>query len=412
MTSGGKAAQETPAPSAKLTDQEWAKVQELPWDWDILRFQRLSTVPAALPGKVPGTVQDPLTQQAAERASRITDRELDDFIWQTRAAQAGGGTGSDALKAKLAAQVRELIAQPWQPLVFPPGKHPREAYRIFADPTETLFTLARAYPYVEANLQSSIRRYVETLNLASLQGGAGQRAVDPTAGAVRSFYDIAPAKLFRLRDDITRCDVARLYPLWLWASVTNDWQHLESEWGRLKALVDQTPNKMEEDCRNGYLAGLIAYCRIADHMKDEESRQKGLMVTRAALRERLAYEFAYTKGGLISEVPVSRTVFARWRHLTPEIGHFLAHYVGPTHQSLMNVYVDYHRPTWYLAWGVETLWRNEAPFAFPTMPAEIFAARAWILRESAEKLMGFLDLPWCRADLFYLQKLVLCLDAR
>ncbi len=74
-----------------------------------------------------------------------------------------------------------------------------------------------------------------------------------------------------------------------------DWTHLESEWGRLKALVDQPPNKMEEDCRNGYLAGLIAYCRIADHMKDEESRQKGLKVTRAALRERLAYEFAYTE---------------------------------------------------------------------------------------------------------------------
>ena len=47
------------APSAKLTDQEWAKVQELPWDWDILRFQRLNHVLAALPGKVPGTVQQP-----------------------------------------------------------------------------------------------------------------------------------------------------------------------------------------------------------------------------------------------------------------------------------------------------------------------------------------------------------------
>ena len=46
------------------------------------------------------------------------------------------------------------------------------------------------------------------------------------------------------------------------------------------------------------------------------------------------------------------------------------------------------------------------------MPAEIFAARAWILEEPAEKLAPFLDIPWCRADLFYLQKLVLCLEAR
>ena len=86
MAPGGKAGQETPAPAAKLTNAEWAKVQELPWDWDILRFQRLNHVLAALPGKVPGTVQNPLTQQAAERVGQITDDELDRFIWQTPAA--------------------------------------------------------------------------------------------------------------------------------------------------------------------------------------------------------------------------------------------------------------------------------------------------------------------------------------
>jgi hypothetical protein len=425
MAPGGKAGQETQVPAAKLTDPEWAKVQELPWDWDILRFQRLSHVLAALPGKVPGTMQSPLTQQAAERVSQVTDSELDRFIWQTGAAHAdarvegvppsrrgpetrdapAAGKGRDDLKAKLAAEVRELIAQTWQPLIFPPGKHPREAYRIFADPTETLFTLARAYPYVDADLQAGIRRYVQAQHLASLQGGIGKD------GAVRSFYDIAPDKLFRVVDDITRCDVARLYPLWLWASATGDWEQVENDWGRLKTLVDQPANKMEEDCRNGYLAGLIAYCRIADHMKDEESRQKGLNVARVALRERLVYEFAHTKGGLISEVPVSRSIFARWRYLTPEIGRFLAHYAGQTHQSLMDVYVDYQRPTWYLAWGVETLWRNESPFALPTTSAEVFMARAWVLGEPLEKLVSALDIPWCQADLFYLQKLVLCLEA-
>jgi hypothetical protein len=412
MAPGGKAGQDTQAPVAKLTDQEWAKVQELPWDWDILRFQRLNHVLAALPGKVPGTAQNPLTQQAAERVNQITDSELDRFIWQTQAAPAAAGKDLAGLKARLAAQVRELISQEWQPLVFPPGKHPREAYRIFADPTETLLTLARAYPYVDADLQTGIRRYVETQNLASLSGAAGKRAVDPARGAIRSYYDISADKLFRVMDDITRSDVARLYPLWLWASVTSDWQHVESEWGWLKALVDQPPNKMEEDCRNGYLAGLIAYCRIADHSKDEESRQKGVKVIRAALRERLTYEFSHTQGGLISEVPVSRSIFARWRHLTPEIGRFLAHYAGQTHKQLMDLYVDYHRPTWYLAWGVETLWRNESPFAFPTMPAEIFTARAWILNEPAQKLASSLDIPWCKADLFYIQKLVLCMEVR
>jgi hypothetical protein len=77
----------------------------------------------------------------------------------------------------------------------------------------------------------------------------------------------------------------------------------------------------------------------------------------------------------------------------------------------MDVYVDYHRPTWYIAWGVESMWRNESAFAFPTMADEIFAARAWVLGKSVEELAQFLDLPWCRADLFYIRKLVLCIEA-
>ena len=129
------------------------------------------------------------------------------------------------------------------------------------------------------------------------------------------------------------------------------------------------------------------------------------------MRESLAFEFAHTRGGLITQVPVSRSIFSRWRHLTPEIGRSCADYTGQTHKYLMDVCVDYHRPTWHLAWGVETMWRNECPFAFPTMSAEVFAAKALILHEPAEKLISYLDIPWCKADLFYIQKLVLCIEA-
>lgn len=124
---------------------------------------------------------------------------------------------------------------------------------------------------------------------------------------------------------------------------------------------------------------------------------------------RLPYEFTHTRGGLITQVPVLRSIFGRWRHLTPEVGRLCASYAGQTRKHLMDVYVDYHRPTWYLAWNVETMWRNECPFAFPTMAAEVFAARALILR--SEKLTRFLDIPWCKADLFYIQKLLFAIES-
>jgi hypothetical protein len=414
MAAAGNASKESDPPSAKLTDEEWEKVRKLPWDWDTLRSQRLRHVLDALPGRVAGTIQSPLTEQAGERVGQITDSDLDRFIWEVPAGTTADNDRLGDLKTRLASQVKELISQPWQPLIFPPGKHPTEAYRIFADPTETLFTLALAYNYLDEDLQTRVRQYVERLSSPGgpLEGPAGKRSVDASVGVVRSFYDIAPDKLSRLRDDITRDDVARLYPLWLWAHVTSDWRRIETNWSRLKLLVDQPAGKMEEDCRNGYVAGLIAYCRIANHLDDRQAVEKALPVARKALRERLVYEFAHTEGGLISEVPVLRSIFARWRHLTPEVGRLLAQYAGPTHKHLMDVYVDYHRPTWYLAWGVETIWRNESPFALPTMADEIFGARAWILNEPGETLARYLDVPWCHADLFYIQKLVCCLDAR
>ena len=133
---------------------------------------------------------------------------------------------------------------------------------------------------------------------------------------------------------------------------------------------------------------------------------------------RLAYEFTHTRGGLITQVPVLRSIFGCWRHLTPEVGRLCASYAGQTHKHLMDVYVDYHRPTWYLAWNVETMWRNECPFAFPTMAAEVFAARALILRSEkltpplgGAGLTRFLDIPWCKADLFYIQKLVFAIES-
>ncbi|MBA7685720.1 hypothetical protein ES703_94146 [subsurface metagenome] len=309
--------------------------------------------------------------------------------------------------------VRELISNQWRPLVFPVGKHPREAYRFFTEPTETLYTLARAYKYIDSNLRQDVKQYVARMSAPGgpLEGPTGQRRYKPNVGAVRSLYDAPGEKMMQVRDDIVRSDVARLYPLWLWADVTGDWSRIKRDWKHLRRFVEQPPNKMEEDCRNGYLAGLIAYCRMAMRMNDNAAVEQGLAAARNAMRERLAYEFAHTRGGLITQVVVLRSIFGRWRHLTPEIGRLCKSYAAPTHKHLMDVYVDYHRPTWYLAWNVETMWRNECPFAFPTMAAEVFAARALILREPAGKLTRFLDIPWCKADLFYIQKLVFCIES-
>ncbi|MBI2929979.1 MAG: PQQ-like beta-propeller repeat protein [Verrucomicrobia bacterium] len=408
MKPGGTAGKASPPPTEKLTDEEWQRVQDLPWDWDTLEMPRLTHVLEALPGKAPGTRQQPLTNEAARAVAAITDQQLDEIIWEARTGQ-GGGAGE--LGARLANAVRELVSEAWRPLLFPAGKFPEEAYRFFNEPTETLYALALAYPHLDAGTQQAVTAHVARLTSPGgpLDGPMGQRVYRPGQGAVRSLYEPPPEKLLRVGQGISRGEVARLYALWLWAHTSGDWTRLERDWPSLRKLVQPPPNKMEEDCHNGHLAGLIAYCRIAHRMKDAEAVAEGVVAARKALRERLGFEFAHTRGGLIWQVPKLRSQFSRWHFLTPEVGRLLARHVQPIHQHLIERYVDHHRPTWWLAWNVETMMRNECPYEFPTVSAQVFAARSLILGESAEKLAGFLDLPWCKADEFYVQKLALTL---
>jgi hypothetical protein len=417
MNPDGAASKETSLLPEDLTDEEWKQVQEFPWDWDSMESRRLNHLLTALPGKVPGTRQAPLTGEAAKAAAEISDAELDRIIWETRQprveSESAGQVYTSGMRRDLAAAVEELISTEWQPLLFPAGKFPEESYRIFSEPTETLYTVALAYPHLDPALQERVKAQVTRWSAQQglLEGPVGQRTRKPGAGQVRSAYEPPPDHLMKVLGDVVRGDVARLYPFWLWAHVSGDWSKIKKEWPGLRELIEQRPNRMEEDCRNGHLAGLIAYCRIARQMQDTSSVEAGLEAARRNMRERLSFELAHTRGGLIWTVPKLRPLFSRWHFLTPEVGRMLSLHAGPIHSNLMARYVDYHRPTWWLAWNVETMMRNECPYEFPAVSAQIFAARSLILGEPAEKLALFIDRPWCKADEYYIQKLALVLRA-
>lgn len=412
MQRPGESGHPVPADLPRIGSEEEEKVRAMPWDWDVLGTPRLRKAIDELRPPVPGTWSAPLTE-ATTAVAKIPDAELDEIIWEVPAIPSTSSSRATSLRAQLSAAVTELISRDWRPLVFPAGKHPIEAYRFFAEPTETLLTLARAYPHLDPGLQKRVAEKVAAMAAPGgpLDGPTGTRTFDPNVGEVRSAYSVPPENLWRVTDDILRTSLARLYPFWLWAYMTGDWSHLEKHWGSIRDLVAQSPNDPKEDCCNGHIAGLIAYCRIARHLGDNEAVRLGVNAARQAMRDRVAFEWAHPSGAVLSEVPVQRQVFARWRNLTPEVARLCSKYAGDLQRQLIERYVDYHRPTWWLAWNVELAWRNECPFSLPTMSLEIFAAKAMILGEPAERLCQYLDIPWCKADLYYIQKLVWCIEA-
>jgi hypothetical protein len=401
MDPNGKSEQKVSAEEVKkekLTAEDWRKISEMKWDWDTLGMPRVNHVMVDAP-KVAGTRENPKWDEAKAAVAKITDDQLDPLI--LTAAPHRPISPSPHQEA-LNGAVSELISKQWRPLLFPSGKHPAEAYRLFADPTETLYTLALAYSSLTGQTQAKVKAHV-TSRLADV---IGRKTYDLKVGEVRSAYDEVSDRLLKVATDPVRSETARVYPFWLWAHVSGDWERLRADWPRMREVINPKAEKDEADLGNGRISGLLAACRIAKQVGDEAGLDRLLPVTRAAIRERLVYELAHTEGGLMTRQNL-RTLMGRWRNLNPDLARVLRTYCEPVHRRLMEVYVDHHRPAWYVAWNVELLWRNETPFSFPDMSRDIFAARAMILGEEGDRLGRFVDIPWCRGDEYYVQKLAL-----
>jgi hypothetical protein len=99
----------------------------------------------------------------------------------------------------------------------------------------------------------------------------------------------------------------------------------------------------------------------------------------------------------------------RHRH-TPPLANLIRTFAPGITEHLMDVYIDHHRPTWFLAWNAELLWRNESPFGFPDVPVDVLGAKALILRQNRDQLQRYIDLPAFKGDEYQIQKLALILS--
>ena len=412
MKKDGNASKKAPPAAGKLSAEQWKAVQwSGRWDWDTLESPRLNETLKALPELVEGTRRRPLTEAAKARVASLPDDRFTTVLYSMPENRTG--PRGEKLKRELESAVAELIATRWRPLVLPAGKAPAESYRFFTDPSETLYTLALAFPHLSPGLQDRVTQHVARLRMdgGPLAGPTGAASYDVSAGTVRTAFDPAPDRLLKLAAGVPpRSDTARLYPMWLWAREADDWDHLKASWPALRELVRAEADGAETDCGNARVGGLIAAWRMAREFKDEEAEKRLTPMALSAMRERLQYEFAHPKGGLIGmNHDNRRAVFSRWRNLTPDVAGLLRLHAQEINAGLMDLYVDHHRPTWWLAWNVETLWANEVPVAFPTHAQEIFAARAMILNEPGDALAKFVDRPWCRGDEYYIQKLAMAI---
>jgi hypothetical protein len=124
------------------------------------------------------------------------------------------------------------------------------------------------------------------------------------------------------------------------------------------------------------------------------------------LRARVEAERTYTKTHFHQRL-LLRTQPSRYLFLSPELGRLVRDHALDAATELYQRYVEHLRPTWYLAWGPLSYDAWETSIDRPNNSWAVFCARAMIFNDDSSKLSRYLDLPCCKADLYYIQKLAL-----
>jgi len=335
------------------------------------------------------------------------------------------------LRQELEVQVSNLLSTRHAPLIFVPGKIVRRFY--FHDPADVFLSLSIALPYLSPGLQDQVRDYLaqEWQQYNPLT----TRRYPLAEGARRELYPIGPEGLADAYDrggDRTPDALEILYTVWAYAYYADRWDVVEDNWSTIQDLVTSAispgnpdtllsnPNQAQLGSVNRRTSALVAYVRMAQHMNDTDAYNWGLDAATRSLAARIEHEevnrpdvgewySSGTGGKFVYREGSHNTWIPRYRDLIPEIGAALRVYAAADLTNQL-VYLQTVHPTGYLAWGPQ-VFAGEVSSNFPQHAVDIFTAQAMMLGASAEELRYYLDVPWCRGDLFYIQKLVYAIRA-
>jgi outer membrane protein assembly factor BamB len=321
-----------------------------------------------------------------------------------------------ALRDRLDAEVCELIegksGQPWAPLVVQLGISRQE--RHFWRTSDTIQIVSLALPHLSPEVRVAATAYLDRLVAAGYPLDVPVHAAD---GARREPFDLGPRmKAFAAATPRYRAGVKELYALWAYAHHGERWQAVRARMDKIANVFDQfaadvpafEPNDMERDAAqrlNARIAGVLAAARIFDRASDVDRRESALtllaeLVTLRVHQERSDHRLVRpTRGdsGGIHQAKVPRYV-----DLVPELSGLLRRFAG----AELDEHVTELRqalPLWYQAYG-ERMIGGENYISPPHLARGVFAIWADGCAAAPKDLAAKLDQPWCKADLYYVEK--------
>jgi len=281
------------------------------------------------------------------------------------------------------------------------------------DPGELLYTLAAAYPYLDAGLQADVRAYMgsEMGRYPPLQDLPWSGQPWLKQGTAREGYGV-PFRSSLNNWPPPAANLSAIYALWLWSKNTGDWSYAQSQWSQVTSLFNARRGSISYYAD---IAGAIGYARLAQHFGDSAAYQAGVQAAVAGMQSGI--DFAAFRDRAANAYLDPRQENTGWSApvffgLTPEIGLYLREQTAGSAQSyLLSLENGDGVRWWYLTRAGEQAEVGETSYLPPSTAWSHFLAHAYVLGDSQDTLTRWLDWSWGKGDLYSIQKMVAALQA-
>lgn len=317
-----------------------------------------------------------------------------------------------SLRRKLDDAVLELIGSHWAPFIVEMGISHEERY--FWRTSETMQIVALAQPHLSHDVRIKAQVYLDEMfkEGAPLQ----QPTVLLDHAQRREAYDLGRTMGdFAVKTPLYRANIEDLYAICAYAHYAQRWDKVLAQWPQIRGIFDQfvsKPATFDDDDRagtdaaehlNNQMAGVLAFARIAQKAGDEERVKSAMDRLAQLVAFRVHHEQADTRFIRITGKQAHSAKLPRYLGLVPETAQMLHDFAGDALQKNARA-LSSQLPTWHHAFG-ERLIGGENYISPPTLSRGLFIALSDGVHEPPQEMIARLDQPWCKADLYFIEKL-------